>query len=124
MRRAQRAVRVAAPLPQEIRLPATTQATEEWRRRVIAEYRSASVTHSIVGWLLQLGASPTLLHEGVRIIDDELVHAEMAFAVLSEIGESVERIDFGAGSLGLGLEPTLSLLENVCVQGVRTFCIG
>ncbi len=85
---------------------ARTQAAEEWRRRVIAEYRSASITHSLVGWLLQLGASPTLLHEGIRIIDDELVHAEMAFAVLSETGENVERIDFGAGSLGLGLDLT------------------
>jgi len=77
-----------------------------------------------VGWLLQLGASPTLLHDGVRIIDDELVHAEMAFAVVSETGEHGERIDFAAGSLGLALDPALSLLENVCVQGVRTFCLG
>lgn len=119
-----RAQRAAAPIPEEISLLAKAQAAEEWRRRVIAEYRSASITHSLVGWLLQLGASPTLLHEGIRIIDDELVHAEMAFAVLSETGEIVERIDFGVGSLGLGLEPTLSLLENVCEQGVRTFCLG
>jgi len=75
--RAQRAVRVAAPLPEEINLLARTQAAEEWRRRVIAEYRSASVTHSLVGWLLQLGASPTLLHAGIRIIDDELMAPEL-----------------------------------------------
>lgn len=50
----------------------------EWRRRVIAEYGSAAVTHSLVGWLMRLGASPTRLHQGTRIIDDELVHAEQA----------------------------------------------
>lgn len=102
----------------------TIQAAEEWRRRVIAEYHSASITNSLVGWLLQLGASPTLLHEGVRIIDDELVHAEMAFAVLSETGEDARRIDLSAGSLGLTRDPDCSLLENVCVHGVRTFCLG
>jgi len=97
-------------------------AAAEWRRRVVAEYNSAAITHSLVGWLLQLGASPTLLHEGVRIIDDELVHAEMAFAVVSETGAAGGQVELGG--LGLTLEPGLSLLENVCVQGVRTFCLG
>ena len=103
---------------------AKTQAAEEWRRRVIAEYNSAGITHSLLGWLLRLGASPTLLHEGVRIIDDELIHAEMAFAVLRELDENVPSIDLGARSLGLIPDPARSLLENVCVHGVRTFCLG
>ena len=103
---------------------AKAQAAEEWRRRVIAEYNSAGITHSLVGWLLRLGASPTLLHEGVRIIDDELIHAEMAFAVLCEIGENPGNIDLGADSLGLLPDPARTLLENVCVDGVRTFCLG
>jgi hypothetical protein len=103
---------------------AKSQAAEEWRRRVIAEYNSAGLTHSLVGWLLRLGASPTLLHEGVRIIDDELIHAEMAFAVLRELSDEAGSIDMGAGSLSLTPDPALSLLENVCVHGVRTFCLG
>ena len=98
------------------------KAAAEWRRRVVAEYNSAALTHSLVGWLLRLGASPTLLHEGVRIIDDELVHAELAFAVVSETGDSTGHVELGG--LGLTLEPGLSLLENVCVHGVRTFCLG
>jgi hypothetical protein len=93
----------------------------EWRRRVIAEYGSAAVTHSLVGWLLRLGASPTLLHEGTRIIDDELVHAEMAFAVLSTAGGG--GVELGGG-LGLEAEPGLSLLANVCACGTRVFCLG
>ena len=103
---------------------AKAQAAEEWRRRVIAEYNSAGITHSLVGWLLRLGASPTLLHEGVRIIDDELVHAEMAFAVLCEAGENAASVHLGAGLLGLAPDPAHTLLEQVCVHGVRTFCLG
>ena len=93
----------------------------EWRRRVIAEYGSAAVTHSLLGWLLRLGASPTLLHEATRIVDDELVHAEMAFAVLREAGGSA--VELGGG-LGLEPESGLSLLGNACAQGVRVFCLG
>ena len=98
-------------------------AAHEWRRRVIAEYNSAASTHSLLGWLLRLGASPTLLHEGVRIIEDELVHAEMAFAVMREAGDPGTDVALG-GVLGLELEPGLSLLGNVGVQGVRVFCLG
>lgn len=93
----------------------------EWQRRVVAEYGSAAVTHSLLGWLLRLGASPTLLHEGARIIDDELVHAELAFEVLSEAGGG--NVALG-GALGLELDPQLSLLANVCFQGTRVFCLG
>jgi hypothetical protein len=94
---------------------------DEWRRRVIAEYRSAAITCSLLGWLMQLGASPTLLHEATRIIDDELVHAEHAFAVLEAAGGGEVEL---ATSVGLRLEPGLSLLENVAVHGTRVFCLG
>jgi hypothetical protein len=99
----------------------TESVRHEWQRRVVAEYGSAAMTHSLLGWLLRLGASPTLLHEAVRIIDDELVHAEMAFAVLTEAGGGNVRL---GGALGLALEPELTLLGNVCAQGTRVFCLG
>ena len=49
---------------------AVAEVRAEWQRRVVAEYRSAAITHSLLGWLLRLGASPTLLHEATRIVDD------------------------------------------------------
>lgn len=98
-----------------------TSVRAEWQRRVVAEYGSAALTHSLLGWLLRLGASPTLLHQGTRIIDDELVHAEMAFAVVREAGG--ESVALG-GALGMEPLPELSLLGNVCAQGVRIFCLG
>jgi len=98
-----------------------SQIRNEWQRRVVAEYGSAAVSHSLLGWLLRLGASPTLLHEAVRIIDDELVHAEMAFEVVREAGGG--NVALG-GALGVELDPTLSLLGNVCAHGTRVFCLG
>jgi hypothetical protein len=95
---------------------------DEWRRRVLAEYNSAAVTHALVGWLIELGASPTLLHEGVRIIDDELVHAELAFQVLREAG-GAEAIEL-AGVRAIAREIELDLLGNVCALGTRVFCLG
>ena len=49
----------------------------EWRRRVVAEYGSAAIIHGLLGWLLRLGASPTLLHEVTRIVADELVQVRV-----------------------------------------------
>ncbi len=93
----------------------------EWQRRVQAEYGSAGITHALLGWLLRLGASPTLLHEATRIVDDELVHAEMAFEVLREAGGgNISQ----QGLLSPELEPQLSLLGNVTALGVRVFCLG
>jgi hypothetical protein len=93
----------------------------EWQRRVEAEYGSAALTHALLGWLLRLGASPTLLHDAVRIVDDELVHAELSFAVLSAAGGGqVALADVSA----LEPEPGLSLLANACLQGTRIFCLG
>lgn len=100
---------------------ATERVRLEWQRRVVAEYGSAAITHTLLGWLLRLGASPTLLHEATRIVDDELVHAEMAFDVVREAGGGSVAL---GGALGLAAEPELSLLGNVCVHGTRVFCLG
>jgi len=45
----------------------------------------------------------------------------MAFEVLREAGGGA--VELG-GALGLELDPALSLLENVCAQGTRVFCLG
>jgi hypothetical protein len=42
----------------ELSVVQKAQIVDEWRRRVIAEYNSAAVTNSLVGWLIGLGASP------------------------------------------------------------------
>jgi hypothetical protein len=95
---------------------------EEWQRRVIAEYGSAAITSDLVGFLLRLGASPTLLHQGLRTADDEVVHAELAFEVLRSAGGG--EVELGSRALGLELSDELPLASSACLAGVRVFCLG
>ena len=48
---------------------------QQWLMRVEAEYRSAVLTQELTLWLMQAGASPDLIHDGLRIVEDELMHA-------------------------------------------------
>lgn len=93
-----------------------------WADRVVAEYRSAAVTNHLVLWLLQLGASPDLVRDGLRIVDDELVHAELSRAAFERAGgEGLAPIDRAS----LGLERRYKALEHDVVSAVtRTFCLG
>lgn len=59
-------------------VPASEQARSQWLSRVEAEYRSAVLTQELTLWLMQAGASPDLLRDGLRIVEDELTHAELS----------------------------------------------
>jgi hypothetical protein len=60
---------------------ASEHVRQEWLRRVEAEYRSAAITQQLTLWLIQIGASPDLIRAGLRIVSDELTHAEMSHRV-------------------------------------------
>ncbi len=102
---------------------ASARVRAEWLRRVEAEYRSAAVTHHLVLWLLQLGVSPDLVRQGLRIVNDEIDHAELAHEIFVAAG--------GAGGPTLAREtlcnadPAGEALElaaaRVCVE---SFCLG
>lgn len=94
----------------------------EWAGRVEAEYRSAAITQETVLWLIQMGASPDLIRAGLRIVDDELVHAEMSQKVwLAAGGDGVLRLDRST----LGLTRRYEALERDVVAAiVRVFCLG
>ena len=62
------------------------RARDEWERRIEAEYRSAAITQNLVLWLIQMGASPDLVHDGLRIVTDEMAHAELSHAVFVAAG--------------------------------------
>jgi hypothetical protein len=102
--------------------PATGQVAGEWLRRVEAEYRSAAITQHLVLWLIQIGASPDLVRDGLRIVDDELVHAELSREVYLAAGGG------GAPALdrdSLGLVRRHGELElDVGVTVARVFCLG
>lgn len=103
--------------------PASEDVRREWGRRVEAEYRSAAITHHLTLWLIQMGASPDLLHEGLRIVGDELVHAELSYKTfVAAGGEAVPPLT--RESLALPQKSGEALEESVARWGVEVFCLG
>jgi hypothetical protein len=106
------------------RRPPPSQAViQEWARRVEAEYRSAAVTQHLTLWLIQMAASPDLIADGLRIVGDELSHAELSHVTyLDAGGEQLPAI--ARDSLSLRRRPSESLESAVARYGVEIFCLG
>lgn len=93
----------------------------EWARRTVAEYRSAAVTQQLVLWLLQIGASPDLIRQGNRIVDQELAHAEGSLHVLQRAGGQLS----GAVNRSWLHLPTPECEEEGALRAtVELFCLG
>jgi hypothetical protein len=104
------------------RVAASELVRHEWRGRIEAEYRSAAITQETVLWLIQMGASPDLIRAGLRIVEDELVHAELSRDVWQAAGGS-GTVPLDRGSLGVAR--THAVLEHdVVATIVRVFCLG
>lgn len=124
--RSQQSVRTASPVRTENKRAATTaseQVVEEWGRRVEAEYRSAAITQHLTLWLIQLGVSPDLIHDGLRIVADEMAHAELSHHVFVAAGGTQIK-PLVRESLALSQRPNESLEEVVARWGVEIFCLG
>ena len=94
----------------------------EWLRRVEAEYRSAAITQNLTLWLIQIGAPPQLVHDGLRIAGDEMVHAELSHVVYSQAGgEGAPHLD--RDSLQFPRRE-VSLEHDVLRCGLQVFCLG
>ncbi len=102
--------------------PASDRIRQEWLRRVEAEYRSSAITQQLTLWLTQLGASPDLIRDGLRISDDELAHAELSFATYAAAGGTdaprLARETLGVAESGDGLE------ADIVRTTVDVFCLG
>ena len=95
----------------------------EWRSRIEAEYRSAALTQHFTLWLIQVGASPDLIRDGLRIVDDELEHARLSFEVfVAAGGDAPPPLD--RAQLGLAGSGDQSLEAAVVGAAVRIFCLG
>jgi hypothetical protein len=105
------------------RVPASEAVVREWSRRVEAEYRSAAITQHLTLWLIQMGASPDLIHDGLRIVADELAHAELSHAAFRDAG-GVQVAPITRESLALFAAPDEPLEASVARWGVEIFCLG
>jgi len=100
---------------------ATPRVRHEWRARIAAEYASAAVTHNLVLWLIQAGAPPDLIYDGLAIVTDELVHSRMSAEVYAAAGGTEPpAID----QTQLGLARAEALDRDILRAAVRVFCLG
>jgi hypothetical protein len=94
----------------------------EWLRRVEAEYRSAAITQHFGLWLIQVAAPPELVTDALRVVGDELVHAETSYEAFVAAGGT------GAPTMAreaLALPRSNAPLEHdVLRHGVDVFCLG
>jgi 1,2-phenylacetyl-CoA epoxidase catalytic subunit len=95
----------------------------EWLHRVEAEYRSAAITQHLTLWLIQVGASPDLIRDGLRIVDDEMVHAEMSHGVYVAAG-GADAPSIDREQLALPRSSGRALELDLASWGVRIFCLG
>lgn len=95
---------------------------EEWRARIAAEYTSAAITQHLVLWLIQVGAPPDLIDEGLAIVGDELVHSRLSHEVYARAGGTEPPAIVREQ---LALARTSDRLEvDVLRIAVRVFCLG
>jgi hypothetical protein len=103
-------------------LIASERVRDEWRARIAAEYTSAAVTQNLVLWLIQIGAPPDLIEQGLAIVADELVHSRMSHEVYTAAGGS-QPPALDRAQLGLARTPA-PLEQDVLDVAVRVFCLG
>jgi hypothetical protein len=101
---------------------------EEWSRRVEAEYRSTAVSSQTALWLVQVGASPDLVKDALRIAREELGHAtgshRVYLAACRQVGVEPRPTALDRRTLELERTPDEPLehdVARVCVEG---FCLG
>ena len=69
---------------------ASERVRDEWRARIAAEYTSAAVTQHLVLWLIQLGAPPDLIEQGLaieRTLFCDLMVSEDGIALMHEMNQ-------------------------------------
>jgi hypothetical protein len=111
--------------PARARRPAASaRVIEEWQRRVSAEYRSSAITQHLTLWLTQIGASPDLILAGLRIAEDELVHAQLSYQVVIAAGGAAAPEALDRASLGLSSHEGEPLEHSVLRACVGIFCLG
>jgi 1,2-phenylacetyl-CoA epoxidase catalytic subunit len=102
---------------------ASANVRREWCNRVEAEYRSAAITQHLTLWLIQAGAPPDLIADGLRIVSDELAHAQLSHEVYTAAdGDAEPRID--RGHLELPRRPSEPVERDLARWGVEVFCLG
>jgi hypothetical protein len=93
-----------------------------WLEQTSAEYASSAITVQYIHWLQRVGASPELIKQGLRIADDEMNHAELAYAIAVKAGTTLApEINDAALCPAITCEP---LHKAVFQRNLRFYCLG
>lgn len=103
--------------------PASERVRVEWRNRIAAEYGSAAITQHFVLWLIQLGASPELIDDGLVIVTDELAHSQLSAEVYAAAGGN-EPPAIDRATLQLPRRDDQPLELDVLRHAVQIFCLN
>lgn len=95
-----------------------------WRRRVIAEYRSAALTAEMLHGLIAAGLSPDTISTCHRIVSDEMAHAELSRAALLAAGGDDAEIAMNRDSLQLSHAPGQPWELRLLAAAADLFCCG
>lgn len=102
---------------------ASDRVRAEWRNRIAAEYGSAAITQHFVLWLIQIGASPDLIEDGLVIVRDELAHSGLSAEVYTDAG-GTEPPAIDRATLGLARRSDVPLELDVLRAAVQIFCLN
>ncbi|MBX2812377.1 MAG: ferritin-like domain-containing protein [Myxococcales bacterium] len=103
--------------------PPDDEVRREWFCRIEAEYRSAAYAHHLTFWLIQIGAPHELVEMGLRVVGDELAHAELS-AVVHQAAGGQALPNLAPDSLQLHRSSQKPLYVDVLRYGVDLFCLG
>jgi len=95
----------------------------EWRARIAAEYGSAAITQHLTLWLIQVGASPELIDDGLRIVKDELEHARLSNEVYVAAGGTAPPA-LDRANLGLYRRESVPLELDLLRASIQIFALG
>lgn len=102
--------------------PATPRVLAEWAARVQAEYTSAAVTARLVHLSIATGLPRPVVDTALRIVADELDHAELSHVCLCDLGGAEHAVSVDLDQL-LPTGPRQPLAEAVTLV-LRSFCFG
>jgi len=94
----------------------------EWRNRVIAEYRSAALAAQVSHWMIQCGLEDRLLRIALRVVADELDHAELSHSCLLALGGEDQPAALQVDHLAH--PPTGDVLTDLLDSITANFCLG
>lgn len=95
----------------------------EWRNRVRAEYRSASITAGVLHRAIAVGFPRELLDMAQRIVGDELDHAELCQTCLIALGAPDEPATLDVAALQPVADPD-GVLAGLTDSILQNFCLG